>query len=250
MSVKSHASMNGSLQWNPSEMLVTLDDRMGMAAEQYKKMCIRLESLRDTVGAAMRVIVVTSPMMADGKTATATNLAISLAREESRRVLIMDCDIRKPRLSSMFEKAPTKGLADLLVGSASFGEVVRTTDNPSLEVIALPRRTDVSIDPLPVERLRTVLRELRTRYDFIVCDAPPVLAIADAVALTRLADGIVLVVRAGVTPREAVKRTLDTIDRTKLVGFVLNGVGARKLGKYYYRYHAEEEAERGRKDPD
>jgi capsular exopolysaccharide synthesis family protein len=247
MSVKSAASMNGALHWNSSEMLVTLDDRMGMAAEQYKKMCIRLEALRDNVGAAMRVIVVTSPMMSDGKTATATNLALSLAREESRRVLIMDCDIRKPRLSGMFDKPPTRGLADLLVGSASFGEVVCPTDSPSLEVITLPRRSDLNIDPLPVERLRTVLRELRSRYDYIICDAPPVLPIADAVALTRLGDGVVLVVRAGVTPREAVKRTLDSIDRTKLVGFVLNGVAGRTLGKYYYRYHAEEEAERGRK---
>jgi capsular exopolysaccharide synthesis family protein len=235
-------SVGAKLQWKDSEVLVALHDRAGMGGEQFRKMCIRLEGLQETLGGTMRVILVTSPLMGEGKTATAANLALTLSREEARRVVLVDCDVRKPRLYSLFREPPAVGLVELLMGSARASEVVQRTETGSLDVITLPRGSDPRIDPLPVDRLRSVLQELRERYDFVVCDAPPVLPIADTAALARLADGAILVVRAGMTPRHSVTHTLQMIDKQKLIGFVLNAVSERSIQKYYYKYHAEDES--------
>ncbi len=227
------------LQWVRSEVLASLYNRSGLAGEQYRKMRIRLEGLKETLGGAMQLIVVTSPMMGEGKTATAANLAVSLAQEEGRKVILVDCDIRKPRLWSLFRRPPDRGLADVLAGGAHVADVVRATEDVPLDVLPIPRNSDDRIDPMPVDRLKGLFRDLRERYDFIICDAPPVLPIADTAALARLSDGVVLVVRAGATPRHAVTRTLESLDRNKLVGFVLNAVSERAIDRYYYQYHVE-----------
>lgn len=232
--------MPPKLHWIDNELLVALHDRAGMAGEQYRRMRIRLEGLRETLGGTMRLILVTSPMMGEGKTATAANLALSLAEEEGRKVLLVDCDMRKPRLHSFFRSVPAAGLGDVLVGGVSLDDAIAPVEGTNLDVLVLPKGSDRRIDPLPVDRLKAIFQELRARYDFVVCDAPPVLPIADTAALAHLADGILLVVRAGMTPRQAVARTLKGIDRNRLIGFVLNAVPERTLDRYYYSYHADE----------
>jgi capsular exopolysaccharide synthesis family protein len=232
--------MPTKLQWKDDEMLVSLNDRSGMAGEQFRRMRIRLEGLRETLGGAMKQVLVTSAMMSEGKTATAMNLAISLSQEEGRKVLLVDCDMRKPRLHSFFKNVSAAGLGDVLVGGVPAADAISQVEGASLEMLTLPKGADRRIDPLPVERLRVLFQELRTRYDFVVCDAPPVLPIADTASLARLSDGILVVVRAGVTPRQAVSRTLQGIDRNRLIGFVLNAVPERRLDRYYYSYHADE----------
>jgi len=233
------AEKTGRLEWSKSEVLASLYDRVGMAGEQYRRMSIRLEGLKETLGGAMQVLVITSPMMGEGKTATAANLAVTLAYEEGRRVLLLDCDTRKPRVWSLFREPPGKGLAEALVEGTPVSELVRGTEVVALDVLTLPRGSDRRIDPMPFEKLRGLLRDLRDRYDFIICDAPPFLPIADTAALVRLADGVILVVRATQTPRHAVTRTLAGIDKSKLIGFVLNAVTERAIDRYYYQYTAD-----------
>jgi len=232
--------MRSKLQWNENELLVALNDRSGMAGEQYRRMRIRIEGLRETLGGTLKLILVTSPMMGEGKTATAANLALDLAGEEGRKVLLVDVDMRKPRIHSFFSSVPAAGLGDVLVGGVPVSEAIASVENSTLDVLVLPKGSDRRIDPLPMERLRAIFTDLRSRYDMIVCDAPPVLPIADTAALARLADGILVVVRAAVTPRQAVSRTLNIIDRNKLIGFVLNAVPERALDRYYYSYRFEE----------
>ena len=229
------------LQWNGPELLPALNERAGMAGEQYRKISIKLEALKETLGGAMKVIVVTSPLMGDGKTVTAANVAAMLAQSEGRRVCLVDCDARKPRIWSFFRNPPVIGLVDVLVSGTPIGEAVSRTEGIPLDVLALPKRVDSRVEPLPVERMKSVLRDLRERYDFAVCDAPPVLPVAETAALARMGDGILVVVRAGMTPRHAVSYALEGIDKNKLIGFVLNGVAERSIHKYYYRYHAGED---------
>jgi len=232
------------LQWIENELLVALNDRAGMAGEQYRRMRIRIEALKETLGGTLKLILVTSPMMGEGKTATAANLALDLAGEEGRKVLLVDVDMRKPRVHTFFRSLPAAGLGDVLVGGVPVKDAIASVENSNLDVLVLPKGSDRRIDPLPMERLKAIFTDLRSRYDIIVCDAPPVLPIADTAALARLADGILLVVRAAVTPRQAVARALNIIDRNKLIGFVLNAVPERTLDRYYYSY-AFEDSESG-----
>lgn len=230
----------GTVRWKPSEVLVSLHDRSGLAGEQYRKLSLKLEALNETLGGQMKVIVVTSPLMGDGKTATAANLAICLAQEEDRRVALLDCDTRNPRIHSLLEPAPQHGLYELLCSGSNLDEARETTEGVPVDLFALPPGMGARLDPLPVDRLKTALARLRGVYDYVVCDAPPVLPIADTAALVRLADGTVVVVRAGQTPRQAVTKTLSGIDRSKLIGFVLNAVNERSVAYYYYPYRESE----------
>jgi len=237
--------MPKTLRWAQNELLVSGRDRPGMAGEQFRRMRIRLEGLRETVGEAIRVILVTSPMMNEGKTSTAANLALSLAHEEGRRVVLVDCDIRKAKLQSYFVRPPTAGLEDVVGDGVPLERAISLVEGSSLHVIGLLKGSDRRIDPLPVERIKAVLKVLRSRYDFIVCDGPPILPLADTAALARLVDGIVMVVRSGFTPRDAVTRSLGVLDKTKMIGFVLNAVSERSIGRYYYGYHPDEAGGKG-----
>lgn len=228
-----------TVAWSDEEMLVSRHGA-GLAGEQFRRMRIRLEGVNETLGGTMKVVLVTSPLMADGKTATAANLAFGLAGESARKVLLVDVDIRKPRLHEFFDGKPKAGLGDVLAGGVPLGDAVTPVEGMKLDLLALPKGADRRVDPLPIDRLRAMLTEARTRYDYIVCDGPPVLPIADTAAAARLSDGVVLVVRAGVTPREAVSRSLALLDRNRLLGLVLNAVPERTLDRYYYTYDAAE----------
>lgn len=227
-------SLENGLQWVESELLASIYDRAGLAGEQYRKMGLRLEGLRDSLDGTLRVILVTSPLMGEGKTATAANLAVALANTEGRRVALVDCDHINPRVWTLFATPPKRGFMDVLMSRTAVEEVAVRTSRIPLDVLALPRASEARIDILPVERVKTAFGQLRERYDFVVCDGPPILPVADTAALARLSDGIVVVVRAGMTPRHAVGRALESIEKKKLIGFVLNGVTGRAMDPYYY----------------
>lgn len=228
-----------ALKWTESEVLVSLYDRTGLAGEQFRKLGLRIEGLKEALKGELHVLAVTSPLMGEGKTSTAANLALSLASGEGRRVVLVDGDLRNPNVWSFFGEPPRKGFLDLLLGRAEIRDAAVPTEHGGLDVLALPRPSERRIEVLPVDRVRSVFQKLRQEYDFVVVDAPPYLPVADTAALARLADGVVLVVRSGQTPRHAVQRVLELMDRQKLIGFVLNAVTGRAIDPYYYPYHGD-----------
>ncbi len=238
-SAQGDAPADAPLVWKQSDLLVALNDHTSLAGEQYRKLGLKIEALNETLAGTMKLVVVTSPLMGDGKTATAANLAITLAREEGRQVALVDCDIRNPRIHSLFQRAPRRGVFQVLTGGATLESAVERTEVVPLDVYALPSGLGRKLDPMPIERIRALFARLRDTYDLVVCDAPPVLPIADTAALARMADGVLVVVRAGGTPRHAVTQTLAAIDRNKLIGFVLNAVSERSVPAYYYPYRDE-----------
>jgi len=230
--------------WRSSELLVSLNDRGSVAGEQFLKLQVKLRSLKHAMEGKLISIVVTSPLMGEGKTSCAANLALALAQEPGRRVLLLDCDVRKPKIHSFLMSVPTGGLLDLLKGSATVKQVAVTMPGNCLDIITLasPGSTNGNRpQTLPIGKLDELLHDLVHRYEFIVCDAPPLLPTADATGLVDICDGTVLVVRAGVTPRPATSKALESINKKKLIGFVLNGVQESKMGRYYYQYYADAE---------
>lgn len=237
--MSSRTAAKRELSWIESEVLVSAFDRSGLAGEQFRKLALRLEALNETLDGGLKSIAVTSPLMGEGKTATAANLALALASSEGKRVVLIDCDLRNPTIWSLFKSAPRSGFLDLLLDKTDVSSVVYRTAGIPLDVLALPRASERRMELLPVERVRKVLGRLKEEYDFIICDSPPVLPVADTAALTRLADGIVLVVRAGQTPRQAVGRVLEGVEKKKVIGFVLNAVTGGAVDPYYYPYHGD-----------
>jgi len=189
-----------------------------------------------------QVILVTSALPREGKTTAAVNLAVTLA-QLGDRTLLMDSDLRKPGIRRALNLTGGKeaGLSSYLAGVSSLDEVIV----PHPAISNLSALTTGPVPPSPADllsshRMREAITELRRRFKFVVIDSPPVMAATDAVILSALTDGVLLVVRSGETPKEAFSRTRDLLAAVKcrLLGVVLNAVDSSAPDYYYsYRYY-------------
>jgi polysaccharide biosynthesis transport protein len=203
---------------------------------------LRTALLLSQAGRPPQVILVTSALPREGKTTAAANLAVTLAQLGDRTLLI-DADLRKPGVGRLLNMNGGKyaGLSSYLAGVSSLDLV--TVQHP-----AIPNLSAIPTGPLPPNpadllsshKLADAIAELRTKFKFIVIDTPPVMAATDAVILSVQADGVLLVVRSGETPKEAFTRTRDLLVSVKcrLLGVVLNAVNSSAPDYYYsYRYY-------------
>jgi succinoglycan biosynthesis transport protein ExoP len=189
-----------------------------------------------------QVILVTSALPREGKTTAAVNLAVTFA-QLGDRTLLMDSDLRKPGIRRALNLTIGKevGLSSYLAGVSTLDEV--TIPHPTINNLAALTTGPVPPSPadlLSSHRMREAIVELRHRFKFIVIDSPPVMAATDAVILSALTDGVLLVVRSGETPKEAFTRTRDLLAAVKcrLLGVVLNAVDSSAPDYYYsYRYY-------------
>jgi succinoglycan biosynthesis transport protein ExoP len=189
-----------------------------------------------------QVILVTSALPREGKTTAAVNLAVTLA-QLGDRTLLMDSDLRKPGVRRALNLTIGKegGLSSYLAGVSTLDEVII----PHPTITNLEALTTGPVPPSPADllsshRMREAITELRRRYKFIVIDSPPIMAATDAVILSSLTDGVLLVVRSGETPKEAFTRTCDLLAavKSRLLGVVLNAVDSSAPDYYYsYRYY-------------
>lgn len=211
--------------------------------EAYKTLRTNVAfSLADTEGC--KTVVVTSAMQAEGKSITAINLAISCA-EMNQRVLLIDCDLRRPKLSRLLEKKPRVGLSNVLVKPELIGEALCHTEVAGLDAVF---SGDVPPNPselLGSARMKRLMETLEGQYDYIILDTPPVDMVTDACVLAPMCSGVLFVVRAGMSERPAVQHAVEQLRyaKAKLLGFVLNEVGHER-GVYgyrrygYYKYHS------------
>jgi polysaccharide biosynthesis transport protein len=223
---------------------------------------LRTSLIWSNPGEQLRSLVVTSASPGEGKTLTAANLAVTFA-QDSLRVLLIDCDVRRPRLHGLFRVPRSPGLMDLLSegngggrsgarsltfdpallesGSADPASMVmRPTGVKNLTLLTCGALPTNASNLLSGARMQALMQELSKSFDLLVLDTPPVLATADAGILSALTDGVLLVVRAGQTDRAAAQRTYQLLTNVgaRIVGTVLNDPGGEvsQYGEYYYPY--------------
>lgn len=185
-----------------------------------------------------KTIMLTSSGPQEGKTTTAINLAIAMAQSGEKTILV-DADLRKPRVEEAFGLKMEHGLTDILAGTEKMTADVHKTEINNLDII-----TCGSIPPNPSEllgskKMEEFLAELEKKYDRIIIDTPPVLAVTDAVVLAGKVDGVIIVVKAGETHRNAIQKAKELIESVKvsnLIGAILNMVESHKTSGYYYYY--------------
>jgi capsular exopolysaccharide synthesis family protein len=194
----------------------------------------------------LKLVAVTSASASEGKTATATNLAVVLA-QLGRQVLVVDSDLRKPHLHQVFKVSNRVGLVNFLTGGADPEAVCLRTDVPNLWITPSGPIPPNPSELLASDRMREWLKGVRTRFDFIVIDTPPVLPVTDATITGRLVDGVVLILRAGKVTREEARACRDRLRQAdvKVLGVVLNRFraaqgAAGKRYRYYASYSAYE----------
>jgi capsular exopolysaccharide synthesis family protein len=191
-------------------------------AEQFRTLRARLDAL--AAERPVRTIAVTSAMPDEGKTTAALNLALVSSMNLGRRVLLVDCDLRRPKLHIALGLRPECGLAEVLTGDGTVDRAVQKIDGTDLCVLPVRLTPSNPSELLASDRMRTLVEELARSYDQVIFDTPPTLALPDAKTLSELTDGLVFVVRADQTPRDDVAAALDILDRRRVLGVVLNGV--------------------------
>jgi protein-tyrosine kinase len=189
------------------------------AAEQFRTLRTRIAQVESA--GQRRVILVTSPGTGDGKTVTAANLALTMAQEFQRQVLLIDADLRNARLHECLGIAREPGLSDVLAGDVPLEDALVSLSE--YRVIALPAGTPHGrpTELLSSEPMRRLIENLGRRFDRVVIDSTSA-HFADAGVLEPLVDGVLLIVRAGRTSRPSVARALGLVPRAKLLGLVLN----------------------------
>ena len=186
------------------------------------------------------VIMVTSALPGEGKTYTTINLAMSIASERDRSVLVVDCDVIKHSLSSLFGLDKHPGLIDLLEGSvAGMRDVMLNTDVPSLKILPAGHSHDYSTELLASDEMGRIMDEIAARYPdrIIIFDSPPLLMTSQSVVLTNHAGQILVVVEEGVTPQKAVLESISKLDPNKVIGTVLNKRSRLSPGERYGGYY-------------
>ena len=183
-------------------------------------------------------IMVTSAYPEDGKTTVTTNLALMFAQSDAKVVLV-DADIRKGRIAKYFKRKSAPGLSDCLSGQATLEEVIHNSHiNENLSYITCGTHSPRPYELLESEEMKKLVQELRTRFDYVIIDTPPVLLISDALALSPSTDGAVLVCRHQVSYISDIERALNTLEfaKAKVLGVVVNDYKAPKVSKIYGGY--------------
>jgi capsular exopolysaccharide synthesis family protein len=231
--------------------LITHADPRSPVAEAYRSMRTNLAFARTQQ--SPHAIVVASPGPSDGKSTTAANLAITFA-QQGQRTLLIDADLRRAVLHKAFSVARSPGLAELIIGETSFEDAVHDTGVPNLAIIASGRFPPNPAELLGSARMQEILHEAKARFDVVLLDSPPLLAVTDAAVLSTMVDGVALVIRTERTKRDAVRRAIGHVRsvRGRLLGAVLNDVDMRSgayygsYGHYYYSYYGEDRRTNGR----
>ncbi len=191
------------------------------SVEQYRRLAAVLHHAQNERG--IRVIMVTSALPGEGKTLTASNLALTLSESYQRRVLLVDADLRRPSVHQLFALPSLSGLSD---GLRSMEDRKLTLVEVSTRLTVLPAgRPDP--DPMSVltsSRMQYVLDEAREKFDWVIVDTPPVGLMPDAHLLAAMVDGAVLIVGAGMSPHRTVAKAAEVIGRDRIIGVVLNRV--------------------------
>ncbi|RJE83613.1 polysaccharide biosynthesis tyrosine autokinase [Paenibacillus sp. 1011MAR3C5] len=220
--------------------LITLTNPKSPISESYRSLRTNIDF--SSIDEKMQVIMVSSAGPGEGKSTTITNLAITFAQSE-RKVVLIDADLRKPTAHHTFSISNRFGLSSVLSQQCSLEEAIQHSDVPGMDII-----TSGAIPPNPAEmlnskRMTALIDELRQKYDVVLIDTPPLLAVTDAQIVSTKSDGVVLVVDQGRVKREIAKKAVQNLQsvNARILGVVLNNVKRKAKEEAYYYYYGTQE---------
>ncbi|CAN5263105.1 N/A [soil metagenome] len=227
---------NEETDGKPNTSLLIHSDSRSSLAEAYRQ--LRTSILLSTAGHAPKSLLITSSLPAEGKTTTAVNTAISLA-QTGAKVLIIDADMRRPRLHSIFEISNAQGLSTMLSSEMEVDEildVVQYDDSSKLHLLPSGPVPPNPAELIGSEQMVKLLKTMQDNFTHVVVDSPPIASFTDGVLVASMVDGVILVVHSGKSSRQVVKRSRQLLQDigAKIFGVVLNNVNLRSQDNYYY----------------
>lgn len=207
-------------------------DPKSPVAEAYRTLRTNIQF--SSIDREIKTIVVTSSGASEGKSTTAVNLAVSFTQME-KKVVIVDADLRKPRLHKIFELSNREGLSTVLFEQAPVDKFIRKI--PGVHVLPSGPIPPNPSEILASDRMKNLLEDLKSMYDYIIIDSPPISYVTDGAILSSVCDGTLLVVAAGETDHKSAKLAKDQLDKVSanILGVVLSKIPIK--GKGYYKYH-------------
>ena len=215
--------------------LVCLTDQGGLAAEKFRVLGLKLRNLRER--RKLKRIVITSSIPEEGKSLIASNLALNQSRSKVLNTVLIDGDLRRPELGSRFGFSRNlPGLSEVLRGERQLAEVVYKLEGSGLWILPAGVTPENPIEVMQSGRLQQLLEQLETFFDWLIIDTPPVRPLADTPLWMKLADGVLLVIREAVCEKKQLERALEVIDRSTMLGVVVNSCSSNEQKYYYSRY--------------
>ena len=208
------------------------------ASEQYK--ILRTQILHKTKEEGLNTILVTSVGENEGKSITAANLAISLAREVVHTVLLVDTDLRNPFLHKLFGVKPVGGLSDCLLNDIPLSNLLINPGINKLTILPGHHRLRDSADIVGSPKMVELIREMKNRYRdrYIIFDSPPLIGSADTLILSEYVDGVILVIEHGKTQKSQIEKAMELLKGANLIGTILNKAVVSRKDTYPYGYHS------------
>jgi protein-tyrosine kinase len=204
-------------------------------AEEFRTLRTRLNHLQTLQ--PLHTLVVTSASPAEGKSFTAANLALTQAQLADKRVLLADFDFRRPTVDKTFQVPISPGLTNYLQGTASLGDVLMRIGDSNLYMVTAGDAVPNPLELLNLRECQSLIGELRSHFDWVIIDSPPLLFAADGNLLATMCDGTILVVRIGTTTFDSVSRALQSLCENNVLGIVVNGARRGELYSKYTYYH-------------
>lgn len=218
------------------DIIVTHTDPKSTVSEAFRN--LRTNVHYSNIDKEIKILQVTSSIQNEGKSTVAANYAVTVA-QGGKKVLLMDCDLRKPKVHKLFNVNNKTGLSNILVGDATTEHNIQKTKVENLFIL-----TSGPIPPNPSEmldsrRMKELMESVADYFDMVVVDSPPILPVTDGLILSKIADGTVLVVSLGSTQKDALKKTVEALENidANIIGTVVNKASTRS--RYYAQYEYE-----------
>jgi capsular exopolysaccharide synthesis family protein len=221
----------------PQSRVVCISDKDSLAAEKFRFLGVRLRQLQQT--RPLKKVLITSTIPQEGKSMVAANLACTLARRTHQKTLLVDGDLRRPSVARLFGLGKTPGLSEWLQGERTPMTSIYHLEDAGLWVLPAGNSPRNPLEAMQSGRLAGLMDQLTSWFDWIIIDSPPVLPLADTSVWMRMADGVLLVARQGTSEREHLKRGIEALEPTKLLGAIVNCSAKSAQSDYYYQLPAQ-----------
>jgi capsular exopolysaccharide synthesis family protein len=220
----------------PNNILVSVTQRQSLAAEKFRFLAVRLRQLQQAK--TLKKVVITSTIPEEGKSMVAGNLACTMARKLQQRTLLLEGDLRRPTQCRQFGLGNVSGLGEWLRQEQVSRIPIYHLESIGLWVLPAGNVHENALELLQSGRLLQLMDQLNDWFDWIVIDTPPILPLADTSIWVRAADGALLVTRPGITEKQQLQRGLETIEKAKLLGALVNSSASAAHSSYHRYYHS------------
>jgi capsular exopolysaccharide synthesis family protein len=214
------------------DFIITKQDPLSFVTESFQKVIINLDYAN--VDGNLKVIQFTSTLPSEGKSTFVSNLSYLLG-QRGKKVIVIDLDLRKPKMNRVFGSPNKDGLTDYLAGKISLDKAINHSEDLAIDFMTAGEKTSAIINVLEAKKLKDLIATLKEQYDYVLLDTPPVIAVSDALYISKLADGIIFVVAQGKAKKSVVREAISNIKNhgVNIIGLVLTQVDL-KSGIYGY----------------